>query len=144
MPRLFTLEQAAAVLPLIEGSLRDLVGLKGSLDEIEAELREAALRVAMLGGAIVDGRKLAATRNRAAGLSTRIQQTVKTIQSHGCVVKDFDRGLIDFPTLYRDNEVYLCWKLGESKIAWWHGVDEGFRGRKQIDQDFLDHHRGGA
>jgi hypothetical protein len=49
---------------------------------------------------------------------------------------------VDFPTLFRGVEVYLCWKLGESGIEFWHGVDEGFRGRKPIDQDFLDHHEG--
>ena len=58
------------------------------------------------------------------------------------MVKDLDVGLIDFPTLYRGEEVYLCWKLGETGIQYWHGIDEGFRGRKKIDRDFLDNHKG--
>jgi hypothetical protein len=57
-------------------------------------------------------------------------------------VKDLDTGLVDFPTMYRGVEVCLCWKLGEGAIGYWHGVDEGFRGRKPIDQDFRDQHRG--
>ena len=64
------------------------------------------------------------------------------MQAIGCVVKDLDIGLIDFPTEFRGEEVYLCWKLGEPRIEFWHGVEEGFRGRKAIDQDFRDHHRG--
>jgi hypothetical protein len=58
------------------------------------------------------------------------------------VVKDLDIGLIDFPTLFHGVEVYLCWKLDEPAIEFWHGVDEGFRGRKAIDRDFRDNHRG--
>jgi hypothetical protein len=59
-------------------------------------------------------------------------------------VKDLDTGLVDFPTLFRGQEVYLCWKLGEASIEFWHSVDEGFRGRKAIDRDFRDHLAGDA
>jgi hypothetical protein len=55
-------------------------------------------------------------------------------------VKDLDIGLVDFPTVFRGVEVCLCWKLGEPRIGYWHGAEEGFRGRKPIDQDFLAHH----
>jgi hypothetical protein len=55
----------------------------------------------------------------------------------GCVVKDLDIGLIDFPALYRGKEVYLCWRLGEPDIDFWHPTDEGFAGRRPIDGEFL-------
>jgi hypothetical protein len=67
-----------------------------------------------------------------------------SIQEIGCLVKDLDIGLLDFPTLYRGREVYLCWRLGEQRIEHWHGVDEGFRGRKPVDDDFRENHRGEA
>jgi hypothetical protein len=57
-------------------------------------------------------------------------------------VKDLDIGLIDFRCYYHGEEVYLCWKLGEPGIAWWHGLEEGYRGRRPIDEEFLKHHRG--
>ena len=57
-------------------------------------------------------------------------------------MKDLDTGLVDFPTLFRGQEVYLCWKLGEPSIEYWHSVDQGFRGRKPIDRDFRDHLEG--
>ena len=72
----------------------------------------------------------------------RLREAIEQMQELGCVIKDLDTGLLDFPTLFRGKEVYLCWKLGEPSIGFWHGVDEGFRGRKPIDQDFLDHHEG--
>jgi len=71
-----------------------------------------------------------------------LRNAIESVQELGCVVKDLDIGLIDFPTLFRGEEVYLCWKLGEPVIAFWHGVDEGFRGRKAIDRDFRDNHCG--
>jgi len=59
---------------------------------------------------------------------------IEQVQEFGCVIKDLDMGLIDFPTLLRGVEVYLCWKLGEPTIAHWHGTSEGFASRKPIDE----------
>jgi hypothetical protein len=74
----------------------------------------------------------------AAGLKARFDE----IAEIGCLVKDLDVGLIDFPTLYNGTEVYLCWRFGEDRIEFWHGIDEGFRGRKTIDEEFRQKHRG--
>jgi hypothetical protein len=71
-----------------------------------------------------------------------LRRALEQAQETGGLVKDLDTGLVDFPTMYRGVEVCLCWKLGEGAIGYWHGVDEGFRGRKPIDQDFRDQHRG--
>ena len=65
-----------------------------------------------------------------------LKQAIEKVHEFGCVVKDLDIGLIDFPTLFQGEEVYLCWKLGEAGIRFWHGVNEGFRGRKPIDAGF--------
>ncbi len=67
---------------------------------------------------------------------------LETFEQSGVLVKDLEKGLADFPTLLRGEEVYLCWKLDEDAIKFWHGTNEGFAGRKAIDQDFLDHHEG--
>jgi hypothetical protein len=71
-----------------------------------------------------------------------LKQAVDRVHEFGCLLKNLDIGLIDFPTLFQGEEVYLCWKLGEAGIGFWHGVNEGFRGRKPIDSGFLEHHRG--
>ena len=60
-------------------------------------------------------------------------EVINRIQETGVLVKDLDIGLVDFPSLLEGEEIYLCWKLGEDHIAFWHGVDEGYTGRKPID-----------
>jgi hypothetical protein len=58
------------------------------------------------------------------------------IEDSGCIVKDLDVGLVDFPALLGEEQVLLCWKLGEPRIEYWHRNEEGFGGRKPIDGEF--------
>src|SRR6267378_4039825 len=62
-------------------------------------------------------------------------EALDRIQATGCVVKDLDTGLLDFPAILKNEEVYLCWRLGEDRIRFYHRQDEGFSGRKPIDPD---------
>ena len=113
-----------------------------SSQQAETELRSAMQRVIMLGGVDLDRSAFAELRKRRETCAERLKEVIEQIHEFGCLVKDLDIGLIDFPTLYRGSEVYLCWKLGESGISFWHGVDEGFQGRKIIDTEFLENHQG--
>jgi hypothetical protein len=142
MPKHFTLTQAEALVALIEESVRQAVALKASYEEAETELQGIHQRIAMLGGAQVDRERLLALRGRRDATAARLKETLEEIHSHGCLVKDLDMGLLDFPTIYRGEEVYLCWRVGEAGISFWHGIHDGFRGRKPIDQEFIDHHQG--
>ena len=142
MARRFTLAEAQSLIPRVDLLLREAVSLKSQYQEAEQEMQAIMQRVTLMGGMMVDRDGVIDTRNRRDETRSKLGTAIEQVQEVGCVVKDLDMGLIDFPTLFRDEEVYLCWKLGEPKIAFWHGVDEGFRGRKAIDQDFLDHHRG--
>jgi len=142
MPRFFTLHQAEKLLPEVESALREAIALKSEYEEAEKEWQNFAKRVAMLGGVSADLSKLADNKHRRESSAHRFKETIERIQEFGCLVKDLDTGLIDFPTLLHGVEVYLCWKLGESGIHFWHGVEEGFRGRKSIDQHFLKDHQG--
>jgi hypothetical protein len=65
-------------------------------------------------------------------LKHEIGRLIYRIESLGCVVKDIDLGLVDFPSMLDDEPVYLCWKLGESRVLYWHGTDEGFSARKAL------------
>lgn len=143
MPRYFTLDQAQAALPRAGEFLRKAIALKASFDEAEEEWRVESERIRMSGGALVQREKLATIVKRREAAAAQLRNALALIQESGCLVKDLDTGLVDFPTLFRGEEVYLCWKLGEPEIAFWHGVSEGFRGRKPIDRDFLENHRGG-
>jgi hypothetical protein len=62
-----------------------------------------------------------------------VARAVDELQGLGVLVKDLDRGLVDFPALRDGEEVLLCWQVGEQAVAHWHGVDEGFAGRKPLD-----------
>lgn len=139
-PRYFTLQEAEAVLPEVEQSIRAALELKRFYVEAEEVLHEEASRIQMSGGAMVNAARLAAEKSRRDTCAAQLRAAIEQIHSYGCEVKDLDTGLIDFRTFYRGREVYLCWKLGEQGITWWHGLEDGFRGRQPIDEDFLANH----
>jgi hypothetical protein len=143
MARHFTHPQAERVLPEIEAALREALFLKSEFEGVEAELQQFIHRVQMLGGSQVDPTRVLALQGRREALASRLRESIEQVHSYGCQIKDLDIGLIDFPTFYRGEEVLLCWKLGETGIRFWHGLAEGFRGRREIDQDFLDNHGAG-
>jgi hypothetical protein len=65
----------------------------------------------------------------------KVKDALDQIHATGCVVKDLDSGLVDFPAVLKNEEVYLCWRLGEDRIRFYHRQDEGFSGRKPIDPE---------
>jgi len=142
MPKRFTLAEAQSLIPEVDPLLRQAISLKSDYQEAERAVQQFAQRVAMMGGVSMDRGQVIDAKNRRKSVAQNLRSVIEQVQEFGCLVKDLDMGLIDFPTLFRGEEVYLCWKLGEPAIAFWHGVDEGFRGRKPIDQDFRDHHHG--
>jgi hypothetical protein len=142
MPRYFTLTEAESLLPKVEAAMREALTLYASQQEFESNLQEELQRIAMLGGAMVNRAEISGLRDRRDAAASELNDTIEKIHSYGCQIKDLTTGLIDFPTLYREDEVLLCWRFGEKGIRFWHGLEEGFRGRKAIHQDFLENHRG--
>jgi len=142
MPRFFSLTQAEKLLPLLESAIRQAITRKAEYDQAEAEWQSFSQRLMATGGMQVDRARLLEQKKRREAVALELKDCVERVQEFGCVVKDLEIGLIDFPTLFNGQEVYLCWKLGESGIQFWHGVQEGFRGRKAIDAEFLEHHQG--
>ena len=142
MPKRFTLAEAQRLIPEVDRLLRQALDSKARYEEAERAIQEFNERVMIMGGMMVDRDRALDNRSRRDAAAGNLREALDAVQETGCLVKDLEIGLVDFPTLLRDVEVYLCWKLGESGIEFWHGVDEGFRGRKPIDKDFLDHHRG--
>jgi hypothetical protein len=142
MSRYFTLEQAERVLPHVAASVHNAIRLKAEYQAAEEQLRDLTRRVMASGGMMVNREHAAQLRNNRDTSAGKLQAALDEIHEHGCLVKDLDIGLLDFPTLYRGTEVYLCWRLGEEHIEFWHGTDEGFRGRKRIDDEFRANHRG--
>lgn len=142
MPRHFTLAEAESLLPDVERAIREALETKGIHEEATALLEATVQRVEQTGGASVDRDAFSQLKKRRHDAETRLTALLEQIQAFGCEVKDLDIGLIDFRSYYRGEEVYLCWKLGEEGISWWHGLQDGFRGRRKIDSEFLDNHKG--
>lgn len=140
MPTHFTLREAQSLVPKISELLREAVASRAEAAEAEREVRASTERIILMGGVVVDTAAARQAKDRLESAAARLREAVEGIQELGCVVKDLDIGLIDFPTFYRGKDVFLCWKLGEPEIQFWHGVDEGFAGRKPIDRDFRESH----
>ena len=77
------------------------------------------------------GERRSETR-RCTELKADVVRIVNRIEAYGCVVKDIDLGLLDFPALRDGRTVYLCWKSGEPRVAHWHGIEERFADRKAL------------
>ena len=132
----FTLEEAQSLLPVLESLLKRAIDGKRAADLIEARLQELTKRIFLSGGLMVD---VARVRRQKASLEQHIQQakdSLNEIDAIGVQVKDLDTGLLDFPCEVNGETVLLCWKMGESRIDYWHTLDAGFRGRQPIDERF--------
>ena len=140
----FNRREAEDLLPLIEQSLVEARESREKVEDLDRELNRATTEISVLGGSFPPYGRLANNRSEREQMMTRLKEALDRIHETGCLVKDLDEGLIDFPTLRGGEEVCLCWKLGEERIRFWHGLEEGFRGRKEIDSEFLSNHRGGA
>lgn len=129
----FSREEAEQLLPLIEESLKRAQSQKQTIDALQGDLTNAASRIMVLGGSFPPYADLLKKKSERDEMSAKIVESLAQIQQTGCVVKDLDEGLVDFPCMIDGQEAYLCWKLGESRIEYWHGLEEGFAGRKRID-----------
>ena len=136
MPRYFTLSESERLLPEVEIVLREAVSHKSVYSAADEKLENISRRIRDSGGANLDRGAYLESRARRDSSAVALKAALDRIEQLGALVKDLDIGLIDFLSTYRGREVFLCWKLGEDRIAFWHGVDEGFRGRKPIDDEF--------
>jgi hypothetical protein len=137
MPRYFTLAEARQYLPAVGSAVRGGIDAKKSLQTADQDHRARVEKIMYSGGLAVNPQAAFHTREQRDTSAAKLKQMFECFEEIGCVVKDLDVGLIDFPALYRGKEVYLCWRLGEPDIGFWHPIDEGFAGRRPIDHDFL-------
>ncbi len=128
--RYFTVEEARALVPRLRDMLLALQSEKRELDRELNELRRIA-PLAFLNGS---AQKLQAHEKRIATLVRAIREKVRAVHELGVEVKDLDMGLVDFPSLRDGREVYLCWKVDEPTVAFWHELDAGFRGRQPLEE----------
>jgi len=129
----FTLEEAQSLLPVLESLLRSATEGKKQAEAIDAEFQEIAHRVFLNGGTFLKIVPLAKRRSDRDKAVQTVKDAITEISSIGVQVKDLDMGLLDFPCVVDGQIILLCWKLGEKTIEFWHGLEEGFAGRKPID-----------
>jgi len=132
--RTFSLQDAQALLPTLESLLRTAINSKQLIEEVDAELQELSHRIFLNGGTLVNVVLVARRRAERERAVQRAKDAVAEIHATGVQVKDIDIGLLDFPCRVDGEIVLLCWKLGEEKITHWHSTEEGFAGRKPIDE----------
>jgi hypothetical protein len=114
LPIFFTPKQATETLPEMRGIVERIIAIKKDAD---SKFEDEAMAKTMEG----------------------LEGEIQRLEDLGCVLKDMNTGLIDFPAVRLGTRVWLCWKLGEESVAFWHGLHEGFAGRKRVDErDFYE------
>lgn len=132
--RHFTPEEANELLVEVRPLAESLVAHRRAFNDAAARRAKLTGRIAGNGGDF----DLRETREDAEELEREaeaVARAVDGLQRLGVQVKDLDRGLVDFPALRRGEEVLLCWQVGEDEVAFWHGLEEGFAGRKPLPLD---------
>ncbi len=129
--RYFTAEEANAALEKVRPLTEDLVARRRALSELQERHGSLTQRIAGNGGDL-DPRELEEARERLDEEVAGIARCVAQIHELGALVKDLDQGLVDFPARREGEDVLLCWRLGEEEIGFWHGLEEGFSGRKPL------------
>ena len=135
--RTFTLDEAQLLLPVLQSLLKQAIESKQLVEEIEKEFQDLNHRIFLAGGTLLNIAKVASRKAEREKAVQKIKDALSEIDATGVQVKDLDIGLLDFPCLVDEGMILLCWKLGEEKITHWHSLEEGFKGRKPIDEQIL-------
>lgn len=133
-PRYFTPDEANEALGTVRPLTEELVAHRRALGAAQARRVNLAERIAGNGGGIQPS-ELGEATEELEREAAEVARCVHEITELGAQVKDLERGLVDFPALRGDEEVLLCWELGEDEVGHWHGADEGFAGRRTLPLD---------
>lgn len=125
-PHYFTVEEANTTLDIIRPLIEQILSIRDDILAKQPEVWPAIERSAGNGGS--------ATLSKIAYHFDKLDELVHKVLATGVQVKDINSGLLDFPAWRENHEVYLCWKYGEEKVAFWHEVDAGFAGRRPIEE----------
>ena len=120
----FTLTEARAMLPQLRQLFKELHASRERARRADEKLGNSLAK----GGGDLGGKLVTAMTAELVGLNAEIRQ----LQERGVVIKDFDRGLVDFPSLRNGREVFLCWELEEDDIEFFHEIEDGYAGRERL------------
>jgi hypothetical protein len=132
----FTLDEAQALVPVLESLLNRAIEAKQAAEAIDGEIQRLRHRIFNNGGMHVDVVTVSRQRVALEAHVQRAKDVVEEISSIGVQLKDLDVGLLDFPCRLDDEIILLCWKIGEPRIEHWHTMEAGFGGRQPVDERF--------
>lgn len=121
----FTIKDANQVLPTVIKKFKNIVNLKDQVVLIQNELETNPKYMSNFKEYVIKKQEL----NTAI---SNVYKAIEDLESMGVMIKSVEEGLLDFPSIRFNEEVWLCWKEGETEIKFWHGKDEGFMGRKPL------------
>jgi hypothetical protein len=135
----FSLTEAERLRSQLEPVLIEAMEQRRKLGDLEDQLAAISEKIQRSGGMLVNYEQTARVRIERNRLEESLRTSIDRIHSTGCIIKDLDIGLLDFPSRLNNEDVYLCWRLGEDRIRFYHRQDEGFSGRKPIDPRDADY-----
>jgi hypothetical protein len=130
-PRYFTLEEANAAVDELRPVVERMVERRRRFLAARERRGDLTEQAGSNGGDLTPT-DFAEVEQELEAEATELARCIEQIQSAGALVKDLDQGLLDFPSMREGEEILLCWHLGEDEIAYWHGLEEGFAGRKPL------------
>ncbi len=126
MAKFFTVDEANRTLPLVRRIVADIVSTHGQLVERLQEYRT------LHADAEADGQRRKKLESELEELTSTVNRFVAELEEIGVLFKGFEEGLVDFYALMDGRPIFLCWKLGEESIEWWHELEAGFAGRQAL------------
>jgi hypothetical protein len=128
----FTPAEANSALPEVRVAAERLVALRRRMHTLDDEQRSLVTSIGGNGGGYAAG-DLNAAQGALIALAEEAAACVEELAALGVQVKDLDSGLLDFPAVRDGEPVLLCWRVGEERVGYWHGLEDGFAGRRPID-----------
>jgi hypothetical protein len=130
--RYFSVADVEALIPELTRVMKQVMSANIEASEARERLHAEQRRIDLAGGGFLDRKAWRADKDRIERLTAEMQRGLGAIAELGGVPKDLSLGLVDFLHLRNGREVNLCWKYGEREIRHWHGLDEGYAGRKPL------------
>jgi len=130
--RYFSVADVEALIPKLSRLMGRVMSAHAEVGEAQQRMQAEQQRITLAGGGVLDRRAWRADTERVERLTTEIRESLGAIVELGGAPKDLGLGLVDFLHLRDGREVNLCWKYGEREIRHWHGLDEGYAGRKPL------------
>ena len=134
----FTVAEANAMIPDLESAFMRILQMRGQIETIRERLERAGLSVEeeeepdVLAAELNPA--LAGQKATMRGLIEVVENEIASLHARGCLVKGLDPALVDWYAKRDGEDIFLCWKLGEEKIEWWHGIRDGFQGRRPVSE----------